>query len=65
MVAVPNFSFRLFASLSRESINVIMITQASEHTITVGIDHKDAEKARLSIEKEFENELRLRKVNPA
>ena len=42
-----------------------MITQASsEHTITVGIDHKDAEKARLSIEKEFENELRLRKVNP-
>ena len=65
MVAVPNFSFRLFASLSRESINVIMITQASsEHTITVGIDHKDAEKARLSIEKEFENELRLRKVNP-
>ena len=65
MVAVPNFSYRLFSSLSRESINVIMITQASsEHTITVGIDHKDAEKARASIEAEFENEIRLRKVNP-
>lgn len=65
MVAVPNFSYRLFSSLSRESINVIMITQASsEHTITVGIDHKDAEKARASIEAEFEHEIRLRKVNP-
>ncbi len=65
MVAVPNFSYRLFSSLSRESINVIMITQASsEHTITVGIDHKDAEKARASIETEFEHEIRLRKVNP-
>lgn len=65
MVAVPNFSYRLFASLSREEINVIMITQASsEHTITVGISSKDAEKARLSIESEFENEIRLRKVNP-
>ncbi len=65
MVAVPNFSYRLFSSLSRESVNVIMITQASsEHTITVGIDHKDAEKARKSIEAEFENEIRLRKVNP-
>lgn len=65
MVAVPNFSYRLFASLSRESINVIMITQASsEHTITVGISSSDAERARASIEAEFENELRLRKVNP-
>jgi aspartokinase/homoserine dehydrogenase 1 len=65
MVAVPNFSYRLFASLSRESINVIMITQASsEHTITVGIAEKDAERARISIEAEFENEIRLRKVNP-
>lgn len=65
MVAVPNFSYRLFASLSRESVNVIMITQASsEHTITVGIDHNDAEKARASIEAEFENEIRIRKVNP-
>jgi len=65
MVAVPNFSYRLFASLSRESVNVIMITQASsEHTITVGIDHNDAEKARESIEAEFENEIRIRKVNP-
>ena len=65
MVAVPNFSHRLFASLSKASVNVIMITQASsEHTITVGIDHKDAEKARASIEAEFEHEIRLRIVDP-
>ena len=65
MVAVPNFSYRLFASLSREGINVIMITQASsEHTITVGIAEKDAERARISIEAEFQHEIRQRKVNP-
>ncbi len=65
MVAVPNFSYRLFSALSREEVNVIMITQASsEHTITVGIDRKDAERARKSIESEFEHELRQRKVNP-
>lgn len=65
MVAVPNFSYRLFSALSREEVNVIMITQASsEHTITVGIDRKDAERARKSIESEFQHELRQRKVNP-
>ncbi|GAB5408804.1 MAG: bifunctional aspartate kinase/homoserine dehydrogenase I [Balneolaceae bacterium] len=65
MVAVPNFSYRLFSALSREAVNVIMITQASsEHTITVGIDRVDAERARESIESEFEHELRQRKVNP-
>lgn len=65
MVAVPNFSYRLFSALSQEGVNVIMITQASsEHTITVGIDRKDAERARKSIELEFEHELRQRKVNP-
>lgn len=64
MVAVPNFSYRLFASLSREAVNVIMITQASsEHTITVGISEKDVERAQTSIEAEFEHEIRLRKVN--
>lgn len=65
MVAVPNFSYRLFSALSREAVNVIMITQASsEHTITVGVDLKDAERARKSIELEFQHELRQRKVNP-
>ncbi len=65
MVAVPNFSYRLFSALSRESINVIMITQASsEHTITVGIDRKDAERAKVSIENEFQHEIQQHKVNP-
>ncbi|RNC85330.1 MAG: bifunctional aspartate kinase/homoserine dehydrogenase I [Balneola sp.] len=65
MVAVPNFSYRLFSALSREAINVIMITQASsEHTITVGIDRMDAERAKTSIENEFRNEIQQHKVNP-
>lgn len=65
MVAVPNFSYRLFSALSREEVNVIMITQASsEHTITVGIAQQDADRAKQSIENEFENEIQQRKVNP-
>ena len=65
MVAVPNFSRRLFSALSIADINVIMITQASsEHTITVGISKSDAGKAQAAIELEFEQEIRIRKVNP-
>ena len=64
MVAVPNFSYRLFSALSKASINVIMITQASsEHTITVGVSKFEAEKATEVIESEFENEISQRKVN--
>lgn len=65
MVAVPNFSFRLFRALSRVEVNVILITQASsEHTITVGISINDTERARNAIEEEFVSELKLRKVDP-
>ena len=64
MIAVPNFSYRLFSALSKASINVIMITQASsEHTITVGVSKFVAEKATDVIESEFLNEINQRKVN--
>ena len=64
MVAVPNFSYRLFSALSKASINVIMITQASsEHTITVGVSKFEAERATDVIEAEFQNEINQRKVN--
>jgi len=65
MVAVPNISFRLFAALSREQINVIMITQASsEHSISVGIDLSDAEKAQNAISKEFSYEIEAHRIDP-
>ncbi len=42
-----------------------MITQASsEHTISVGIDEHDKNKAVQAINKAFENEIQLHKINP-
>ncbi len=65
MIAVPNFSHRLFKALSLKEVNVIMITQASsEHTITVAVSVDDAEKAYEAINEEFELEIQLRKVDP-
>ncbi len=65
MIAVPNFSYRLFRALSQNDVNVIMITQASsEHTITVAISLVDAERAKQAIEEEFSYEIENRKVNP-
>jgi len=65
MVGIPGFSKRLFEALSSEKINVILITQSSsEHSICVGIDSKDAGKAKHSIDIAFANEIALQKVEP-
>lgn len=65
MIAVPNISSRLFGSLSRQKVNVIMITQASsEHSITVGIALEDVERAKSAISVEFAYEIENRKINP-
>ncbi len=65
MVGIPGFSKRLFEVLSQEKINIILITQASsEHSICFGIEAKDAELAKEAIEKAFESEISLRKIDP-
>lgn len=65
MVGVPNFSSRLFATLSNEGINIILITQASSlHTMCIAIAEKDAEKARKAADRCFEYEISLGKINP-
>jgi len=65
MVGIPGFSKRLFETLAQEKINVILITQASsEHSICIGIDYKDANKAKSSIDATFENEISLHKIDP-
>ncbi len=65
MVGVPNFSHRLFRALADKEINVILITQASsEHSITVGINEEDVQKAREAIDAEFELEITVGKVDP-
>jgi len=65
MVGIPGFSKRLFETLSNEKINVILITQASsEHSICIGISEKDANAAKNAIDKTFENEISLHKIDP-
>ena len=44
---------------------MILITQASsEHSICIGIADKDANSAKLAIDKTFENEISLHKIDP-
>ncbi|PQB03631.1 bifunctional aspartate kinase/homoserine dehydrogenase I [Aureitalea marina] len=65
MVGIPGFSKRLFETLSLNKINVVMITQASsEHSICVGIQREECERARQVIDGEFAYEISLEKINP-
>lgn len=66
MVGIPGFSKRLFETLSAESINIIMITQASsEHSICLGVRATDATAAKNAIDEHFAFEIALNKVYPA
>jgi len=63
MVGKAGFSGRLFSLLSREQVNVVLITQSSsEHSITFAVKPSDALKALALINKEFELELQARKL---
>ncbi|OAB78983.1 bifunctional aspartate kinase/homoserine dehydrogenase I [Cochleicola gelatinilyticus] len=65
IVGIPGISKRLFETLSQQSINVILITQASsEHSICVGILDNEASFAKQAIDSEFENEIQLEKMQP-
>lgn len=65
MIGVAGSSKRLFEVLSQQNINVIFITQASsEHSICIGIQNQDAERAKLAIDKTFELEIAQNKIDP-
>lgn len=65
MLGMPGFSRRLFAALSYRQVNVVLITQASsEHSITVGVQTKDAMKAQKVLEEEFEPDMSLGRIEP-
>lgn len=64
LVGVVGASMRLFATLAREKINVILISQASsEHSICFAVENQHSAKARLAIEKEFQHEIRNEEIN--
>ena len=65
MVGIPGFSKRLFEALAQQKINVILITQgSSEHSICVGIDHKNSVQAKQAIDSAFDYEIETAKVEP-
>ena len=65
MIGIPGFSKRLFEGLANESVNVILITQSSsEHSICVGINQADTDKAKRSIDNAFSYEIRNGQVEP-
>ena len=65
MVGIPGFSKRLFDALSRAEINVILITQSSsEHSICVAIEEKHGELAKRFVDREFEYEINIGKIEP-
>ncbi|HLP50543.1 MAG TPA: bifunctional aspartate kinase/homoserine dehydrogenase I [Chitinophagales bacterium] len=65
MIGIPGFSKRLFDALSKEKINVILITQSSsEHSICVAVDEANAAKAKAAVDAEFEYEISVKKLDP-
>lgn len=65
MVGIPGTSMRLFGALGRSNISVILISQASsEHSITFAVTGKEAAKAQLVLEEEFQFELQAGKIDP-
>ncbi len=64
MVGVTGISMRLFTSLAKENINVILISQASsENSISIAIHGPFAEKAERAINRDFHFEIENGLVN--
>lgn len=65
MFGMPGIAGRLFGSLARAGISVILITQgSSEHSITFAIPPELAAKAKQQVEEEFNYELEKGMVDP-
>lgn len=64
LLGVVGVSMRLFATLAREKVNVILISQASsEHSICFAVDNSHAQMAKHAIEKEFQFEIRNEEID--
>jgi aspartokinase/homoserine dehydrogenase 1 len=64
LLGVVGVSMRLFATLAREKINVILISQASsEHSICIAVETSSGRAAKIAIEKEFLNEIRSEEID--
>ncbi len=65
MAGIPGFSKRLFETLADNQVNVILITQSSsEHSICVGVEEVNVDKAKAAGDKAFSYEIETGKVEP-
>lgn len=65
LIGNSGFSGRLFSSLAKYGINIILITQASsEHSISFAVSPEDTEKTKDALAKEFEMELFAHRIDP-
>ena len=65
MFGVSGIAGRLFGVLAQAQINVVLITQgSSEHSISFAISPKQAKKAKLLIDKDFEYEIQTGIIDP-
>jgi aspartokinase/homoserine dehydrogenase 1 len=64
LLGVVGASMRLFATLAREKISVILISQASsEHSICFAIENQFTRQAKSAIDKEFQYEIRNEEID--
>ena len=62
MVGISGTSMRLFGSLAKRNVNIILITQASsEYSITFAVNPPDTKKAVEGINQEFDREIAFKK----
>lgn len=65
MVGIPGFSKRLFGTLSRAKINVVLITQSSsEHSICAAVIEESGQLAKQVVDKEFRHEIISGAIEP-
>lgn len=65
MVGIPGIAMRIFGALAKNSISVILITQASsEHTVCFAVDPKFVHLAKAAIEDEFKQEIKDKIIDP-
>jgi aspartokinase/homoserine dehydrogenase 1 len=65
MMGVVGIASRLFSSVSKKKVNVILITQgSSEHSITFAVTPSDSNIAKELIEKEFKLEIKSKLIEP-
>lgn len=63
MVGVPGIAARIFATLARAAVNIIMISQASsEHSICVVFRQEEAERALEALREELAPEIRAKQI---